>query len=175
MRIHLYLDIDGVLNAYERRALPGYHSQWLGGYTANIDYTHTAPAMVERINGLVAKYGIRGHWLTTWMDEAPAFGEHIGLEGCKAWPVLNAVHWPDPKVRWEKFASIKAHVEATKPDMAFWFDDDLATEPDAMRWAYSIPGMAAFAPEGVHGITPGMLNAMERTIVAGTSDWSTPR
>ena len=159
--IHLYLDIDGVLNAYERRALTGYHSQWSGGYVQH-GYESVAPAMVERINELVSRYGIKTHWLTTWMKEAPAFGRQIGLEGCEAWPILEARHGVGSN--WPKFTSIKAHVEATKPDLAFWFDDDLETETDAMRWAFQTPGVTAFAPNGVHGITPGMLRAVERII-----------
>jgi hypothetical protein len=161
VKIHLYLDIDGVLNAYERHALPGFHSQWPGGYERN-GYEHVAPIMVNRLNNMISTYGIRAHWLTTWMDGAVGFGQHFGLEGSSTWPILDAIHGNGDE--WAKFTSIKAHVEETKPDLAFWFDDDLATEPEAMRWAFSVPGMAAFAPEGVHGITPGMLRAVERMI-----------
>jgi hypothetical protein len=166
MKIHLYLDIDGVLNAYERRVLAGYPSQWPDGY-ASVGYEHCAPRMVEKLNEIIQRYGIRAHWLTTWMDGAVGFGQHFGIEGSDRWPILDALHGPGSD--WPKFTSIKAHVEETKPDLAFWFDDDLETETEAMRWAFQTPGMTAFAPNGVHGITPGMLRAVERIIRGGIS------
>lgn len=160
-KIHLYLDIDGVLNAWERD--PRSRSLWKGGYKKhNLFYgERVAPAMVARLNGLIADHGIVGHWLTTWMDAAPAFGSAIGLAGSEDWPILDAVEG-DGSV-WPKWSSIRAHVGLTRPDLAVWIDDDLAHNMRARRWAVAAR-VACWVPEGVHAITPVILDQIEATL-----------
>lgn len=162
LRIHLYLDIDGVLNpiALEGETLADV---W-GGLTA---YTaaygeQVAPALVARLNRLVAEHSITGHWLTTWMQEAPEFGQLVGLAGSESWPVLEAkssLGWA-----WPKFSSVRAHVEATAPDLAIWFDDHLAEEPEARQWADEHPNVLAFSPKKTHGVTPEMIDEIEDAV-----------
>lgn len=161
MKVNLYLDIDGVLNAYERKitTLP---SLWKDGYR-QYGWEWVAPAMIDRLNWIIRHYGVAAYWLTTWEDMAPDFGQTIGLAGSKSWPWLKAMV-SGVGSDWPKFTSIREHVAATKPDLAFWFDDDLAYEPSAQRWADEHPNVHAFAPTGTHGITPRMLADMEARI-----------
>lgn len=156
-RVHLYLDIDGVLNAYERRSIT-IPSLWDGGYTT-VRWESWSPAMVAELNRIITEHGIVCHWLTTWESEAGAFGKLIGLDGSESWPWLPARSGGLDD--WQKFDSIRDHIAKTEPDLAFWFDDDLATEPDADEWASSHPRVYHFAPNGTHGITPSMLGDME--------------
>ena len=157
MTAHLYLDIDGVLNAYERRSI-SIPSLWHGGYVTR-GWESWSPSMIERLNELIAEHGIICHWLTTWESEAGAFGKLIGLTGSEHWPWLAAQSGVG--VDWPKFTSIRQHVAEHKPDLAFWFDDDLATEPDAVDWANAQSNVYAYAPTGAHGITPRMLDHVE--------------
>ena len=157
MNAHLYLDIDGVLNAYERGVIKA-PSLWEGGYRRH-GWEWVAPAMVARLNGLIAEHGIVCHWLTTWERGAGAFGKLIGLAGSEHWPWLPALSGIGAD--WPKFTSIREHVAENKPDLAFWFDDDLATEPDAVDWVDTQSNVYAYAPTGAHGITPRMLDHVE--------------
>lgn len=169
-KVSLYLDIDGVLNAFVRHALPNYQSLWEGGYHQTYPdkkSIHTAPAMVAALNDLIAEHSIACHWLTTWEEDAPAFGEDIGLTGSGAWPVLAACSGRGSD--WPKFTSIRDHVEATRPDVAIWFDDDLATEPDARAWAAQ-NRVLAIAPGNLHGIEPAHLEAAREHIRAAAVD-----
>lgn len=164
MTTHLYLDIDGVLNAYDRY---GDHQpdHWGTGYTmheAGRFMLVVSPGMIARLNGLIREHDIVGHWLTTWEDDARAVGWDLGLEGSNLWPALPARGYSGGV--WQKFTSIHDHLEQTQPDLAFWFDDELAFRADAALWADERPGLTAFAPTTDHGITPAMLDTLERII-----------
>ena len=163
MTTHLYLDIDGVLNAWLRHKAST--SLWDGGYEFHRLWygEFVAPAMVSRLNALIAEHDIQGHWLTTWMDHAPTFGAMIGLTGSGKWPVLEAVTGRGRD--WTKWTTIRKHVSSTKPDLALWVDDDLAKHRAALRWAKS-SGILSWAPNGLHGITPAILDDMHRALNA---------
>ncbi|MFK4298129.1 hypothetical protein ABH924_003290 [Arthrobacter sp. GAS37] len=161
MTTHLYLDIDGVLNAWLRG--PKSPSLWDGGYEFHQCWygEYVAPAMISRLNTLIAEHGITGHWLTTWMEAAPMFGSLIGLEGSESWPVLEAVKGTGR--HWSKWSTIRRHFNTTQPDAALWIDDDLALNRRALRWAKTA-GVLAWAPNGFHGITPAMLEDIEQAL-----------
>lgn len=164
MKAHLYLDVDGVVNAYDLRYASG-EPEWKSGYTSfradngfRITY---APDMIARLNEIIDTYGVVGHWLTTWEYEARQLGERIGLKGSEEWEVLPALQY-GRKGGWLKFHSIRAHVEETKPDVAFWFDDDLYHEPEAWKWG--VENLRPYAPVGEVGITQWMLDDMENNV-----------
>lgn len=158
MTLHLYLDIDGVLNAYERHVVPGLDLRWPEYVAHGREYV--APAMIHALNDLIADFDVKVFWLTTWERSAGAFGKKIGLKGSEHWPWLTATSY-GPR-GWEKFDSIKRHVAATSPDVAYWIDDDLLHEPDARVWAQQ-SGVQWIAPHGLHGITPENIASMRRT------------
>jgi hypothetical protein len=159
MTAHLYLDIDGVLNAYERHVIPDKFLRWPEYIAYGREYV--APAMIEALNALIRDFDVKVFWLTTWERGAAEFGEKIGLTGAKDWPWLPAIgHGPDG---WEKFDSIRQHVATHQPDVSFWIDDDLIDEHEARLWAI-VNGVRWIAPHGLHGITPENIISMRRTL-----------
>lgn len=95
MTSHLYLDIDGVLNAVG----------WSGAHTPPWDdlcrpgpaLTYS-PGLVRGLNQVIANTPeLEVFWLTSWEEEAAQFGERLGLAappsggGCQP-PVLD-VDW----------------------------------------------------------------------------------
>jgi hypothetical protein len=159
MSTHLYLDIDGVLNACSNRFVPKDLRAWPEYVEVN-KYEIVAPAMIERLNEVIAKHGIIGHWLTTWEREAPEFGGQIGLAGSDGWAWLPTHYRDGFSDTWGKFQSIQEHTSVTQPTSAIWIDDDLATEPAARAWAKA-NGVIALAPTAGNGITPQMLDRID--------------
>jgi hypothetical protein len=155
---HLYLDIDGVLNAYERHIVRDLDLRWPEYVAHGREYV--APAMITALNELIADFDVKVFWLTTWERSAGEFGEKIGLSGSSTWPWLPALRFGADG--WEKFDSIKRHVEETRPAVAYWIDDDLLHEPDARVWAQQ-SGVQWIAPHGLHGITPENIASMRNS------------
>lgn len=161
MRNHLYLDIDGVLNAYERHVVRDEFLRWPEYVAYGREYV--APAMIEALNGVIADYDVNVYWLTTWESGAGDFGKMIGLEGSESWPWLPALGHGHQG--WEKFDSIRRHVAQSLPDVAYWIDDDLLHEPEARVWAQQT-GVNWIAPHGLHGITPENIASMRASFSA---------
>ena len=145
MTSHLYLDIDGVLNAVG----------WSGAHTPPWDdlcrpgpaLTYS-PGLVRGLNQVIANTPeLEVFWLTSWEEEAAQFGERLGLAGAAEWRWLPA-SGAGRGLEWEKYLSIREHVEATRPSRVVWCDDELATEPDVSRWAASV---------GIHTVSPTWL------------------
>ncbi|GAB2764622.1 HAD domain-containing protein [Sinomonas soli] len=173
MLAHLYLDIDGVLIA-DRREGPedlttfrlGSHRQpaapvWSGGYVSVPPHTwaQVAPAMVETLNALIRRYGLQGHWVSSWSAEAPALGESVGLRGSGEWPVLEvaARTWGS---RWSKLRVVRDHIAQARPAAAVWIDDQLRVQHEAKSWALHA-GVQAIAPDAVQGVSPKDLQVVE--------------
>ncbi|GAB4100544.1 HAD domain-containing protein [Sinomonas halotolerans] len=163
-RIHLYLDIDGVLNAEARALHRRAESPWPGGYNVPAPYYGATIALdaVFALNRLIARYRIVGHWLTTWGPGAPQFGDYITLAGSDRWPVL-ATEDVSHSEEWQKFTSIRAHLAITRPDITIWIDDHLDREREAREWAEAA-GILAVAPDPEWGIEPRHIDLLERHI-----------
>lgn len=159
MKINLYLDIDGVLNAPTANMALGQHMAW-PEYRELAPYTLTAPAMIEQLNATIERHGINVYWATTWESEAPEFGKRVGLAESENWPWLST---RDRDRKWGKFVSVREHWRADQPDAAIWIDDDLSDEHAATLWAARL-GILALAPTNQHGITPAMLTQINHHI-----------
>ncbi|AXE38324.1 HAD domain-containing protein [Acidipropionibacterium virtanenii] len=168
--INIYLDIDGVLNRYGpvRRGRTGAdpvdpdEDEW-SAYTSAGGVLMWPPEMMARINRLLAAPEVTPYWLTTWESEAAVFGEQVGLEGSADWTWLPS-RGLSADGRWQKFASIRDHVDQTDPIFAVWLDDDLAHESEARRWARRSGRVLAFAPEPMVGLRPSELARIEELV-----------
>ncbi len=167
--VSIYFDIDGVLNLYgpdPRPAAPGDADLWdsYNGQSMMLTYS---PDMVARLNEILARAGVTPYWLTTWENEAGWFGEHIGLAGAKEWPWLPAAG-QTPSGEWQKFSSIRRHLRSTRPELAIWLDDDLATQDAARRWAARSGCVHAHAPQSRVGLRPSEVDRIEELVVRAT-------
>lgn len=163
--VDIYLDVDGVLNAVTFSGVPkGW--QWgdvevvrVNGYL--IKY---APAMIERLNALAARDGVRFHWLTTWCQDAPTkLCEAIGLHG-QDWPVVGeAEHAKHEFTPWWKHTAIKAHHSDDHP--VVWVDDDIPFDSKAVRWLSEKDiNFLAIAPRTETGMNPHQMKQIEEFV-----------
>lgn len=168
MKNYLFLDIDGVLNA-TGALLDNNESRrpWQDFELVNGEKwgETVSPTMISHLNALIAKYKIQVIWLTSWETTAPAFGHKIGLDGSLDWPWLST---EDARGQWGKHVSIESYL-FTKSGVSknvAWIDDDLADEHDAAAWAVH-KGIMALAPKPQHGITPAMLDQLDKHFARG--------
>lgn len=141
---HLYLDIDSVLNTHD----VGPAMEFWGDHEEPSILISYAPRLIRAVNHLIASTeDLQVFWLTSWEEEAAWFGEQVGLVGAGDWEWLSAVGG-GRGLEWEKFVSLRDHLEQTQPDQAVWCDDELATEPAAREWARD-RGVLTIAPDNV--------------------------
>lgn len=150
--VHVYLDVDGVLNAFPSSADPGWG--WGDSEIVRVNGFPIcySPAMVDALNDLAER--VTFHWLTTWRADAPALlAPAIGLRG-EAWPVLDAPEMYGGKWDWWKLRAIRDHVESTQPEHAFWIDDDIRFDTRANDWL-NLPsvGVVPICPRSSIGLT----------------------
>lgn len=154
----LYLDIDGVLNAWG--AIIERSKAWPDYQLTKTKREVYSPSMVAALNAFIAEHSPRVFWVTTWEDTAPAWGESIGLVGAGDWPWLDSIYGLTR--HWAKHESVVATSALPNGGVrpAIWLDDDLTDEHDAALWAAKA-GILAIAPNGHHGITPAHLAQMQ--------------
>lgn len=164
MNNHLFLDIDGVLNAVGAlNTLPKTKRPWSDyqlveqGTRFNETYS---PTMIKQLKDLIEKHRIKVHWLSTWEEDAHEFGIKIGLaqmHGLK-WPYLDT---EDQFGVWGKHRSLRLHnaIHRERGDRIAWIDDDLRDEYEAQLWA-SESGILTIAPNPHQGITPAHLHIL---------------
>jgi hypothetical protein len=169
-RPHLFLDVDGVLNAFELD--PGSDVDAFDDFAAHeVEFEFEggrprtfvvclSPAMGARIAQLAADI----QWATTWKDRADsAIAPLCGLP--RGLPVLSPL---DEAEDWDldwKFLAVRRSVERD-PRPFVWIDDDLDFFRDgpmgAREWAagLSLPNLL-IAPESETGLLPDQLDAVE--------------
>lgn len=155
MSTTIYLDVDGVINAFGPNSRRPESSGWAGEWnTVKVKFFQItyATELIEQLHALAAKDDVTIKWLTTWTDDAPKdLCPAIGLNGT-SWPVVGQgenYH----RDEWWKLTAIKDDVAATNPDQVIWIDDDLRMEKEALWWALDNRQVRVFAPEQFVGLT----------------------
>ena len=133
--INVYIDVDGVINSFNRTSMAGWKEQWqlaeILGYQI-----HWYPDLIEELNKLSKREDVTFKWLTTWQNDAV---EHLcpqlGIEGTE-WEVLYAEDEDSlfDLRDWWKLRAIIKDVEKTAPDGVVWIDDDIKYEGKALQW-----------------------------------------
>lgn len=167
MSTRIYLDVDGVLNAVDKKFPTGSWENWdrvgVNGYS--IAYS---PDMVSALNDIAEMDDVEIVWLTTWQANAKTMiAPAIGLKG-EEWDVaLNldmdahgfAIH--QPFGGWWKMNTLKNHVYNNPVDKIIWIDDDIAHEQTAPAWFGNFKQKTiAIAPFTMEGLTPADICAM---------------
>jgi hypothetical protein len=169
-RPHLFLDVDGVLNAFELGLSSGTEMfddfdvhevefEFEAGYPRTF-IVCLSPTMGARI----AQLAVDIHWVTTWEHRADsAIAPLCGLP--RGLPVLSPL---DEAEEWDldwKFLAVRRSVERD-PRPFVWIDDDIDYFRDgpvtAREWAasLSLPSLL-IAPGGETGLLPQQLDAVE--------------
>ncbi|UUX60157.1 HAD domain-containing protein [Glutamicibacter halophytocola] len=168
MKNYLFLDIDGVLNAVGALLDPERGRPWQDFEAVSGERwgETVSPEMIRHLNAIIVDHKVTVIWLSTWQDQAPAFGHKIGLEGSLDWPWLST---EDARGKWGKHVSIEAYLDKLPGRNAnvAWIDDDLGDEHDSAVWAAD-NNILALAPRAKHGITPAMLVQLRKHFARGT-------
>ncbi|MCQ9165514.1 HAD domain-containing protein [Arthrobacter sp. STN4] len=162
----VYLDVDGVLCPFG----PEGASDWGTDYDyADIGLlgVHYAPELVDALNALSRRPGVRFVWLTSWEDLAPKYlCRAIGLDG-RHWPVLRSggqggIH------DWWKLEAIQGDIERHRPARAVWIDDQLDFEEAAVAWmGFMGRGILGVSPDPRRGISRAGLGRITAFLDAG--------
>ncbi len=169
-RPHLFLDVDGVLNAFEldlSSDVPVFDDFGLHEVEFEFEVGHPrtfvvclSPAMGARL----AQLAVDIQWATTWEHRAdsaiaPLCGLPSGLPVLS--PLEEAEEW---ELDW-KFLAVRRSVERD-PRPFVWIDDDIDYFRDgpltAREWAagISLPNLL-IAPESETGLLPDQLDTVE--------------
>lgn len=156
-RVHVYLDVDGVLNAVTSKRTPAWGWGESEVVKVNGFQIRYSPAMIARLNALAES--VQFFWLTTWLSDAPRLlCPQLGLDG-EAWPVLDAEE--PPGAPWWKLTAIRDHVNATAPEQVFWIDDDISFDHMAKEWIAAEPRVTGISPRTDVGLTTEGLGLIE--------------
>lgn len=160
--INIYLDVDGVLNAYSKNP-PRTNTQWSGtwGHQMITGFPILwSFELIEEINALAKRDGIEVKWLTTWQDSAASeLSPVLGLNG-EEWSFFETED-EDDLVNWWKLAAIKKDIEESSPDKVVWIDDDIPFEKNAVQWSQSLDiPILTVSPNSNHGLTKKQWNGI---------------
>lgn len=182
-RPHLFLDVDGVLNAFELDLgtdVDRFDDFDVHEVEFEFESGHSRPFRVclsPTMGARIAQLAVDIHWATTWEQRAdsaiaPLCGFPRGL------PVLSPL---DEVEEWDldwKFLAVRRSVERD-PRPFVWIDDDIDFFRDdqmtAREWAAntSLPNLL-IAPEGETGLSPQQLDAVEDFVHRHGGGFATP-
>jgi hypothetical protein len=159
MNVSLYLDVDGVICPFGATGTTDWGSRWQISAAGLLEVAY-AGELVESLNTLSIRPGLRCVWLTSWEEMAPDYlCPAIGLAG-QEWPVLTSDGLGGGE-SWWKLRALQRDIEASAPDRAVWIDDQLDYEAEARAWA-SIIGtrLLLISPHPRRGLSRAELDAV---------------
>lgn len=159
MTNYLFLDIDGVINAWRAYTVPPHKQAWA-------DFTRVdgkqwgeiiSPRMIAGLNQLISDHDVQVIWSSSWQRQAPTFGQKIGLQGAGRWPWLqlgrnDTVH---KSLAIGKYLADVGRVG----DRIIWAEDEY--KPESLNPWMDEFGALPIIPSVWTGITPAMLIQMQ--------------
>ena len=166
MKTTIYLDVDGVLNAVQKRYPSAAATGWNLWETKPVNGWPIlwAPALIDELNALAAQPDVTFKWLTTWThDAAKILSPAIGING-QDWHVLDGDQHGWRGADWWKLQAIQADVLSTTPDQFIWIDDDISAERAAIEWVAGRDNGYAISPFTVEALTRSDLDEIKALI-----------
>lgn len=158
MAVRIYLDIDGVLNALNKK-FPDTWETWdrkgVMGYPIAF-----SPDLISSINDIADREDVEIVWLTTWQHHAAAvFSPEIGVNG-QDWRILYEE--VPPTFSWWKLIQIQKDLEDNPSSKFIWIDDDIKHVSPAQKWISTLPETSklVISPDSYYGLTPDDICAM---------------
>lgn len=171
MNTRIYIDVDGVLNAFNMsKWFKPSTGLWSSEYDTTIvlgyriTFNHE---LIDTLNELDELDNVEFVWLTTWTDSAPLhLAPAIGLDN--SWRVLKtddaAPVYPGDRgaTGWWKFGAIKDDLVERPVDQFVWIDDELVNRYGAKEWAMEeYPETSLLlSPDDTEGLHPLEVCAM---------------
>jgi hypothetical protein len=172
VRTHVYLDVDGVINAVTNAAPPPWGWECETSTTTVDGWPITwATDLVDRLNALADLPNVEIFWLTTWNTRAPELlAPALGINGTD-WEVLGIAdqYSSEHTMAWWKLPIIQRHMAETSPEAAVWVDDDIAFDAAAVAWASSVENLLTISPRSSVGITRDEFDIIDRAATIGGS------
>lgn len=172
MKTDIFLDVDGVFNAFAWNASHQAEQHWpVDPVTAPINgYRFTwFEAVIDWINQTEAREDVQFHWLTTWRSNAPRLvAPVVGINGA-TWPVFDGddepasfnASWGGTRepAGWWKLSCVESYFGDNPDCRVVWIDDDLF---DSQARAFAKPleeqGRIILIQPSPHlGLTPAHL------------------
>lgn len=163
MQTTIYLDVDGVLNAVQKRYPSEASTGWKLWETKPVNGWPIlwAPELIDELNTLAAHSDVTFKWLTTWThDAAKTLSPAIGING-QEWEVLDGEQHGWRGADWWKLQAIQKDVLSTTPDQFIWIDDDISAERVAIEWVNGRDNGYAISPFTVEALTRDHLNEIK--------------
>jgi hypothetical protein len=157
-RPRLYLDVDGVLNAYYKGL---WGSEQLVGSAGVPSWSiHWNPDMVSALAALITEYDVELVWCTTWREDAPV--EIGGLLGFGQ--DARVLHPLDgrttfPSIEWKREAVLAEQI--LDPSLVIWVDDEIDDAVLAV-WEENDYSGLLINPDPQYGIQPDQIEAMRK-------------
>lgn len=169
MTTHVYLDVDGVINAVTLADQPAWGWSTPLARVAVDGWPITySPDLVDALNDLAARDDVVIYWLTTWNTRAAELlAPALGINGT-TWEVLGREdqYSSEHRLHWWKLPAIRRHVESTKPDVAVWIDDDISFDAEAIAWAATVEHLLTISPRTDRGLTAAEFDLVRRACEA---------
>ena len=167
---NLFLDVDGVLNAFELNVGNGVDGfDDFGVHEVEFEFEPGRPRLFRvrlspTMGARIAQLAVNIHWATTWEHRADsAIAPLCGLP--RGLPVLSPLDEDEEWHRDWKFVAVRRSVQRD-PRPFVWIDDDVDLFLDKgltpREWAASLatPNLL-IAPDSANGVVPRELDAVE--------------
>lgn len=171
MTTRIYIDVDGVVNAFQTPATHGDDDsegvQEVYGYW--IRYSRN---LVEKLNELHSREDVEFVWLTTWQNLAQEFlAPALGLSEWQAVlhkdaaPVAWTYYEAGVRNYWWKLDALRKHLGENPVDKFVWIDDEFYEEIryEAKNWVkdnYTDSEALIIGPDPSEGLNPTQVYGM---------------
>lgn len=162
----VYWDIDGVINPDDLPSASSFSGWRSGSYRESVVSQLKASwsaDLIDRINRLSRRDDIDMRWLTSWGDEAYAFGATAGVRQ----GVMRGTSEEnfDSRNEWWKLDVIEDHVHMmAEGDSIVWIDDSILTEPGTVTWLADHQIVRWISPDPDIGFTRSEWETLENLL-----------
>lgn len=162
----MFIDVDGVLNAYDGRlSIPSWGWPQETARTSRVLGFGVvySPDMISRLRAVADRPDVQAHWLTTWEAGDAVLDLAETLEIGSDWPIIYRAGYPEKP--WWKLDAIQRTTAGFNGKIV-WVDDDINYVPEAVEWCQR-PNVLGVCPRTTTGITLRQMKLIETYLELG--------